>query len=66
MNIQDLITKALQDGASDIHLVKGLAPRYRLDGAIKEMGSARIMPVSWPAVKKLLPGRRPWVRPILR
>ncbi len=40
MNIQDLITKALQDGASDIHLVKGLAPRYRLDGAIKEMCGA--------------------------
>lgn len=40
MNIQDLIARALQDGASDIHLVRGLAPRYRLDGSIQEMGGA--------------------------
>lgn len=37
MEVNDLILKALQDGASDIHLVCGLSPRYRLDGSIREM-----------------------------
>ncbi len=36
--VQKLIKKALEDGASDIHLVRGLAPRYRVDGEIREMG----------------------------
>ena len=38
MTIERYVEKALQDGASDIHLVRGLTPRYRIDGSIREMG----------------------------
>ncbi len=37
MMVEGLIAKALADGASDIHLVRGLSPRYRVDGSIREM-----------------------------
>lgn len=37
MTVETYIIKALQDRASDIHLVSGLTPRYRVDGSIREM-----------------------------
>ncbi len=37
MTAEQLIQKARQDRASDIHLVCGLTPRYRVDGSIREM-----------------------------
>ena len=37
MTVNELIAKALQDKASDVHLVCGLTPRYRVDGALREM-----------------------------
>ena len=37
MTVENYVTKALQDRASDIHLVSGLTPRYRVDGSIREM-----------------------------
>jgi len=36
--IQEFVAKARADGASDLHLVRGLTPRYRVDGEIREMG----------------------------
>lgn len=39
MKIEELIIKAKEDGASDIHLVCGVAPRYRLDGELINMSS---------------------------
>lgn len=39
MTIEAYVEKARQDGASDIHLVRGLTPRYRIDGQIQEMGT---------------------------
>lgn len=44
MTITQLIEKARADRASDVHLVCGLAPRYRVDGAIREMGGERLTP----------------------
>ena len=38
MTVEELVAKAALDGASDIHLVRGLTPRYRVDGEIREMG----------------------------
>lgn len=38
MNISELVEKARKDRASDIHLVCGLSPRYRVDGQITQMG----------------------------
>ena len=37
MSVKEYVEKARKDGASDIHLVRGLTPRYRVDGAIREM-----------------------------
>ena len=40
MSVKEYVEKARKDGASDIHLVRGLTPRYRVDGAIREMEGA--------------------------
>lgn len=37
MSIDELILKAKEDGASDIHLVCGLPPKYRLNGELVNM-----------------------------
>ena len=39
MRIEEFVRQARQDRASDIHLVRGLTPRYRVDGSIREMGN---------------------------
>lgn len=36
--VETLVENARWDRASDIHLVSGMAPRYRVDGFIREMG----------------------------
>lgn len=37
MNIEELVNKAQADGASDIHVICGLPPKYRKDGTIEDM-----------------------------
>ena len=37
MTIDELVAKAKQDGASDIHLICGLPPKYRKDGELQDM-----------------------------
>ena len=37
MTVEELIAQAKRDRASDVHLVRGLTPRYRVDGEIREM-----------------------------
>ena len=37
MTVEELVVKARQDGASDIHLVCGLPPKYRKDGKLQNM-----------------------------
>ncbi len=37
LTIEQLVAKAKEDGASDIHLICGLPPKYRLDGELKNM-----------------------------
>ena len=44
MTITQLIEKARADRASDVHLVCGLSPRYRVDGSIREMGGEPLTP----------------------
>ena len=39
MTVAQYIEKARRDGASDVHLVRGLTPRYRVDGSIREMSN---------------------------
>ena len=38
VSIEELVAKAKADGASDIHLICGLPPKYRRDGEISDMG----------------------------
>ena len=40
MNIEEMITKAAADGASDIHIVCGAPPKYRIDGQLHSMMAA--------------------------
>ena len=37
MTVEELVAKAKKDGASDIHIVCGLPPKYRHDGKLKNM-----------------------------
>lgn len=37
MTIEQLVVKARQDGASDIHLIYGLPPKYRKSGMLEDM-----------------------------
>jgi twitching motility protein PilT len=37
MTIEELVVKAREDGASDIHLICGLPPKYRRHGALENM-----------------------------
>ena len=39
MTITEYIQKAREDGASDVHLVCALPPKYRVDGAIRDLDS---------------------------
>lgn len=38
MTIEELVKMAAGDGASDIHLVCGIPPKYRRDGMLEDMG----------------------------
>ena len=40
MKISDYIAAAQRSGASDVHLVCGLPPRYRIDGTLRDMDGA--------------------------
>ena len=37
MTIDELVARARADGASDIHLINGLPPKYRKDGKLENM-----------------------------
>ncbi|MBR4157988.1 MAG: Flp pilus assembly complex ATPase component TadA, partial [Oscillospiraceae bacterium] len=37
MTVDELVAKAKQDGASDIHLICGLPPKYRVSGQLENM-----------------------------
>ena len=39
MTVEELVAKAKRDGASDIHIILGLPPKYRLDGQLQDMDS---------------------------
>ena len=40
LTIEQLVAKAKADGASDIHLICGLPPKYRVDGELRNMSDA--------------------------
>lgn len=44
LTIEQLVVKAREDGASDIHLVCGLPPKYRKDGQLENMADEPLSP----------------------
>lgn len=43
MNIQDLLNATVQNNASDLHLLPGIAPALRIDGALTPMTNINIL-----------------------
>ena len=37
ISVDELVARAKRDGASDVHLICGLPPKYRLDGELRDM-----------------------------
>ena len=37
ISVDELVARAKRDGASDVHLICGLPPKYRLDGELQDM-----------------------------
>ena len=42
MTVEELVKKAHDDGASDIHIICGLPPKYRLSGRLENMSSEEL------------------------
>lgn len=56
--ITEFVKKAYGDGASDIHLVCNLTPRYRIDGSIREMSDQVLTPAQCQEMARNLAGAR--------
>ena len=57
MIVEELVAKALKAGASDIHLVRGLPPRYRVDWEIWVIAGEARTSLLCDVVVRELPGR---------
>lgn len=56
MTVDELVAKAKRDGASDVHVIEGLPPKYRLDGQIQDMDTYVVTHEDAVAVAKFLAG----------
>ena len=56
LEIDALIEKAQKDGASDIHLVRGLPPKCRIDGNITDLTDEILSPEACEAYARALAG----------
>ena len=56
MTVAEYVAKARADRASDIHLVAGLTPRYRIDGSIRELEPEVLTPARSEALVRELAG----------
>lgn len=56
MTVEEYVSRARADRASDIHLVAGLTPRYRVDGSIREMGPEPLTPERCEEIVRRLAG----------
>lgn len=57
MTIDELVAKAKADGASDVHLICSLPPKYRLDGALVDMDETPLTREDCISVARELAGR---------
>ena len=56
MTIEELVAKAKADGASDIHLICGLPPKYRRDGQVVNMAEEVLTPDDCEDIARFLCG----------
>ena len=56
MTVDELVAKAKRDGASDVHLICGLPPKYRLDGELQDMDSTPLTADDCEDVARFLAG----------
>ena len=56
MTIEQMVTKARADGASDIHLICNLPPKYRRNGQLEDMAPERLTADDCIAIAKVLSG----------
>ena len=56
MTIEEMVVKARQDGASDIHLICNLPPKYRKDGQVEDMGPEKLTADDCISIAKVLSG----------
>ncbi len=56
MTVEELVAKAKADGASDIHLICSLPPKYRIDGDLRDMDSTVLTPDDCYGVARFLAG----------
>ena len=58
-NIDDLLSQSVRDGASDLHLSCGSAPRYRVDGDLISMPDRPVVTDDWLSkqIQKIAPER---------
>ena len=58
LSIEQLVEKAALDGASDIHLILGLPPKYRLDGQLQDMAEGALSKEDCFSYARFLAGER--------
>ena len=56
MTVEEMVARAKQDGASDIHLICGLPPKYRLVGQLENMEEDRLTRDDCIAIARFLAG----------
>ena len=58
LSIEQLVEKAALDGASDIHLIRALPPKYRLDGQLQDMAEEPLTEEDCVSYARALAGER--------
>ena len=58
LSIEQLVEKAALDGASDIHLIRALPPKYRLDGQLQDMAEEPLTEEDCFSYARVLAGER--------
>ncbi len=58
MTIEEMVAKAKADGASDIHLICGIRPKYRVSGSLEDMIDEVMTPDDCIAAARFLCGDR--------
>ena len=58
LTIEEMVAKAKEDGASDIHLICGIRPKYRLSGNLEDMTDEVLTADDCVSAARLLCGNR--------